>query len=89
MKHREEDERGGKEKGNMEGNYPCVRMHTYTHTLLKSQLRTFSIASNAACPSKIMPKMMESPLSNAGWGPRVISNWESMASCELKMKRDE
>jgi len=38
------------------------------------QIRTFSIASSAACPSRTIPKMIESPLSNAGCGPSVISN---------------
>jgi len=71
-----------KEKRNREGSRSRP-YHNYTHAPTKSQIGTFSIASNAAWPSKIMPKMMESPLSNAGWGPRVISNWESMASCEL------
>ena len=40
----------------------------------RRQKLTFSLASSAACPSRTIPKMIESPLSNAGCGPRVISN---------------
>lgn len=45
--------------------------------------RTFSIASSASCPSNRIPKTMESPLSKAGWGPKVISKTGSTASWVL------